>query len=265
MDELWVVITAVVLGGISLIAAIVTALKGKWGFVLLGLLAAIFWYVGAIRLGKPGSYWYRKYYDEAKRAPVRRLTDCLHRAHAKRHPCSPTLSRSLDGTHAESCAPHPDRVSSSLPPRERGRGLRVGSRTGACASRSRTGAGRPSSRVATGRMLGTLVRGKVAIVDWRAASGRPSRSPAASAVAASGARSSARAATSPSRSTRAAWRATIDRRGIDASAVIEGALTLKGTGGTFKLDERASALAAAGPHLPPRVAERPPVALSPSD
>jgi hypothetical protein len=52
---------------------VVTALKGKWGLVLLGFLITIPWFIGAVRLAKPGSWWARKLYDERQleRANIR--------------------------------------------------------------------------------------------------------------------------------------------------------------------------------------------------
>ena len=44
------------------------ALKGKWGFVLLGVLIHWFWIFGAVRLAKPGSWWARRRYGPAKLA-----------------------------------------------------------------------------------------------------------------------------------------------------------------------------------------------------
>jgi hypothetical protein len=41
--------------------------EGKWGFLVAGFFVGIFWLVGSIRLAKPGSYWYRRFYDEDKR------------------------------------------------------------------------------------------------------------------------------------------------------------------------------------------------------
>jgi signal peptidase I len=44
-------------------AAAVTALKGKWGVLALGLLCWPAWALGAVRLARPGSYWARRFYD----------------------------------------------------------------------------------------------------------------------------------------------------------------------------------------------------------
>lgn len=48
---------------------VIASLKGKNGLVLAGLLVggAIVWWIGAIRLAKPDSYWARRYYDQGKR------------------------------------------------------------------------------------------------------------------------------------------------------------------------------------------------------
>jgi signal peptidase I len=47
--------------------AVITALKGKWWTLLLGVALWPAWIVGAIRLAKPGSLWARRFYDEDKR------------------------------------------------------------------------------------------------------------------------------------------------------------------------------------------------------
>lgn len=45
---------------------VICALKGKWGFLLLGLLIHWFWVFGAIRLAKPESWWARHRYGADK-------------------------------------------------------------------------------------------------------------------------------------------------------------------------------------------------------
>lgn len=45
------------------ITIVVTALKGKYGLVAVGLLIHLCWWIGALRLAKPGSYWARRFYD----------------------------------------------------------------------------------------------------------------------------------------------------------------------------------------------------------
>jgi hypothetical protein len=66
-----------VLGVVMLVAAVlviyvlplvVCGLKGKPGVILAGVFFHPCWWVGAIRLGKPGSWWARRYYGPAKRA-----------------------------------------------------------------------------------------------------------------------------------------------------------------------------------------------------
>lgn len=42
------------------IAGIVTAMKGKWGFFILGFVVPLIWVVGALRPMKLNSYWARK-------------------------------------------------------------------------------------------------------------------------------------------------------------------------------------------------------------
>jgi hypothetical protein len=50
---------------------VITAMKGKQGMVLAGVFFHPCWWVGAIRLAKPDSYWARRFYDDDK----------LYRAH----------------------------------------------------------------------------------------------------------------------------------------------------------------------------------------
>jgi hypothetical protein len=45
-----------------LVSVVITALKGKYGFAVGGVFITILWYVGAIRLAKPDSFWARKLY-----------------------------------------------------------------------------------------------------------------------------------------------------------------------------------------------------------
>ena len=59
---------AIVLAGflVSVATAIITGLKGKYGFLAAGLLLGIFWIVGAIRLAKPDSWWAKQVYGQEK-------------------------------------------------------------------------------------------------------------------------------------------------------------------------------------------------------
>ena len=53
--------------GLALLAAgAVTALKGKWGMLVVGLVFGPAWIVGALRLARPGSFWARRFYDDEK-------------------------------------------------------------------------------------------------------------------------------------------------------------------------------------------------------
>lgn len=54
-------------------AGVVTALKGKWGTLLVGLVFGPAWFFGAVRLARPGSVWDRKLYDAAKRERARNV------------------------------------------------------------------------------------------------------------------------------------------------------------------------------------------------
>ena len=40
------------------------AMKGKMGFVALGVFLPIFWLVGAVRPAKPNSFWASRFYDD---------------------------------------------------------------------------------------------------------------------------------------------------------------------------------------------------------
>jgi signal peptidase I len=64
---------------VLLVAGAITALKGKWGTLVVGLFSFA-WLFGAVRLARPDSFWDRKFYDEPQRqrarevaAPRRRL------------------------------------------------------------------------------------------------------------------------------------------------------------------------------------------------
>lgn len=47
---------------------VISVLKGRYLFLVLGILLTPFWFVGAIRLAAPGSVWYRRFYGPEKRA-----------------------------------------------------------------------------------------------------------------------------------------------------------------------------------------------------
>ena len=61
--ELLVILVVV---GLHVAAAVVTALKGKPWFLLLGLLITWFWVFGSFRLAKPQSWWSRRFYSGDK-------------------------------------------------------------------------------------------------------------------------------------------------------------------------------------------------------
>ncbi|MGA8926835.1 MAG: hypothetical protein WB462_11495 [Solirubrobacterales bacterium] len=45
----------------------VTALKGQWLLFAAGwLTVGVVWWIAAFRLGRPGSWWARRFYDEDK-------------------------------------------------------------------------------------------------------------------------------------------------------------------------------------------------------
>jgi hypothetical protein len=56
----------VVIFGLYLSFPIICAMKGKWLLVVVGLFVPLCWLVGALRLAKPGSFWARTRYDDAK-------------------------------------------------------------------------------------------------------------------------------------------------------------------------------------------------------
>ena len=57
----------------QLATGVVTALKGKWGVLVLGLAFWPAWVLGAIRLARPGSIWARRFYGDEKRARSARV------------------------------------------------------------------------------------------------------------------------------------------------------------------------------------------------
>lgn len=68
--------------GIALVALIVclditclviTILKGKYWFAAIGILLHPLWYIGAVRLAKPGSRWARRYDEDKRRASIARF------------------------------------------------------------------------------------------------------------------------------------------------------------------------------------------------
>ena len=52
--------------GLYIASAVVTALKGKPWFLLLGFLIGWCWIFGSLRLAKPQSWWARRFYDSTK-------------------------------------------------------------------------------------------------------------------------------------------------------------------------------------------------------
>jgi hypothetical protein len=50
--------------GVALTVLVICALKGKWGFVVVGFALPIFWIIGAVKLAKPRSWWARRYYGD---------------------------------------------------------------------------------------------------------------------------------------------------------------------------------------------------------
>ena len=66
-DPFYLALAAVTVA-ISCVIGTITAMKGKRAFLVGGFFVGLFWVVGSIRLAKPGSYWYERFYDETKRA-----------------------------------------------------------------------------------------------------------------------------------------------------------------------------------------------------
>ena len=63
----WAAFYVVALFGWLIGPAIVTALKGQWIFLALGLLTGGFvWWIVALRLAQPRSRWARRVYDAGK-------------------------------------------------------------------------------------------------------------------------------------------------------------------------------------------------------
>ena len=61
------------LGAASLIGGMVTALKGRWGWFLLGLVTAgLIWPLTALLVAQPDSPWARSFYGPPKLARARR-------------------------------------------------------------------------------------------------------------------------------------------------------------------------------------------------
>lgn len=61
-----VIVVAVVL--VYVVPLAITGLKGKQGMAAAGLFFHPIWWVGAIRLAKPDSYWARRFYSPEKLA-----------------------------------------------------------------------------------------------------------------------------------------------------------------------------------------------------
>jgi hypothetical protein len=66
------VVFGVVLVGVLIGFAVICAMKGKWVFFALGFFSGVFWIIGALRLGKPKSYWAGRRYGDLKIAEAER-------------------------------------------------------------------------------------------------------------------------------------------------------------------------------------------------
>lgn len=67
MDTLVTILITVGIVLIYLVPAVITGMKGKQGMVSAGFFLHPLWWVGAIRLARPDSYWARRFYDDDKR------------------------------------------------------------------------------------------------------------------------------------------------------------------------------------------------------
>jgi len=77
------IIVLVIIGVAILSLPTICALKGKWGFALAGVIIHVLWYVGAIRLAKPASWWARRFYSPYKLGEAaRRFPDAKGSAQA---------------------------------------------------------------------------------------------------------------------------------------------------------------------------------------
>jgi hypothetical protein len=56
----------IVASAIGLGCLVLCAMKGKLGFVALGVFLPIFWLVGAVRPAKPNSFWGSRFYDDVQ-------------------------------------------------------------------------------------------------------------------------------------------------------------------------------------------------------
>lgn len=77
-DHLLIAVVVVVLVLVYLVPLALTAAKGKYGLVLLGILLHPAWWFGAVRLAKPQSFWARRFYGDQK------MNDALQRHGAPR-------------------------------------------------------------------------------------------------------------------------------------------------------------------------------------
>jgi hypothetical protein len=60
------VLVVLVLLAAALAGLVVTALKRKWGSLVVGFVFTPVWWVAATRLARPNSWWARRYYGAAK-------------------------------------------------------------------------------------------------------------------------------------------------------------------------------------------------------
>lgn len=60
-----------VLAVLYVASIVVTAPEGKWGYFLIGFIVHSAWWIAAVRLAKPGSWWATRFYGGEKLARAR--------------------------------------------------------------------------------------------------------------------------------------------------------------------------------------------------
>ena len=80
-SDYFAVILSIVVLTLIVIPGVITGLKGKSGMVVAGLFFHPCWWIGAILLAKPNSWWARRFYDEGK---LRRAQDRFAKVRAGR-------------------------------------------------------------------------------------------------------------------------------------------------------------------------------------
>lgn len=71
MDKFVVTLIVIAAVAVYVVPLTITALKGKQGMAMAGVFFHPIWWVGAIRLATPESYWARRFYSPEKLAAAR--------------------------------------------------------------------------------------------------------------------------------------------------------------------------------------------------